>query len=63
MCVIFNERFFDEQMDIVRGQFQGSALFNLLGEHFAHALRHTADELTIHLGKNFILLTREQQIG
>ena len=61
--IVFNERFFDQKVDIVGGELEGAALFDLSGKHGADVLGHTGDELTVHFGEDVFFLAGEQQVG
>ena len=61
--IALDECFFNQQMDIVRGQLERAALIDLSGQDCAHTVCDLGNKLLIHIGKNVLLITRQEQIG
>ena len=57
MRVVLDECLFYKKMDVVRGEFEGTTLFDLLGKYGSDALSYTGDKLAIYFSEDFFLLT------
>jgi hypothetical protein len=58
--VVFYECLLNKKVDVVRGEFEGTTLLDLLSEYGSYALGNTGDELAVYFSENLFLLTREE---
>ena len=60
MRVVFDECLFYQKMNVVRGEFEGATLLDLLSEYSSDTFGDTSDKLAIYFSENFFLLTGEK---
>ena len=58
--VVFDECLFYQKMNVVRGEFEGATLLDLLSEYCSDTFGDTSDKLAIYFSENFFLLTGEK---
>ena len=56
MCIVLDERLFDEQVQVIVGKTQLATFMHLFGERPGNTLSHIGNKVAVFLVENLLLL-------